>query len=370
VKSAFIIIAIVFVSILSYFFYLGKNAKNNNPVYVNYTKAKKAQFVSSISSTGKIKSKQKEIVKSLMYGIIIDCGFQNKNHVKRGSVIAKLSMVERELRKKQQQLQLAEIDLQFLNEQYKKSLDLFNKQSISERELKELKIKKYKQKIVAQNLKEEIADKNIKASFNGMIANKKFNHLDRAFSGTELFTLIDTGAIIIEIPVLQTDITKVCAGQKVIFNSNTLPGSRHGKITEISSLADQYGNENYRQNRAVLFNVYASINTLPGDKILFGSNIESTIILDKKDSTISIPLESITYREESKIVYVIEGSKAKQKMVETGLYNDKSVEIIFGLIEGEKVITRGNLDVVDGCSVVTERMAAKKKRFYGFPFFR
>ena len=369
-KSAFIIIAIVFVSLLSYFFYLGKSAKNNNPVYVNYTKAKKAQFVSSISSTGKIKSKQKEIVKSLMYGIIIDCGFQNKNHVKRGSVIAKISMVERELHKKQQQLQLAEIDLQFLNEQYEKSLGLFNKQSISERELKELKIKKYKQKIVAQNLKEEIADKNIKASFNGMIANKKFNHLDRVFSGTELFTLIDTGAIIIEIPVLQHDITKVCAGQKVVFSSNTFSEIRYGRIEEISSLANQYGNTNYRQNSAVTFNVYASITILPDDEMLFGSNIKATIILRKKEQAISIPLESLLYREESKIVYVIEEGKAKQKRVKTGLYNDKVVEIVSGLIEGEKVITRGNLDVVDGCSVVTERMAAKKKRFYGFPFFR
>ncbi|MBC8184953.1 efflux RND transporter periplasmic adaptor subunit [candidate division KSB1 bacterium] len=344
--------------------------KKNNPVYVNYIETKKGHFVSSITATGKIISKRKEIVKSLMYGIIIDCGFQNKEFVKKGSVIAKIRMVETELLKKQQQLQLAEIDLQLFNEQYEKSLSLFDKQSISERELKESKIKRYKQKIVVQNIKEELVDKQIDASFDGMILNKKYNHLDRVFNGTELFTLIDTGSINIEIPVLQQDITKVYVGQQVIFNSNTLPGSRYGEVTEISSLADQYGNKNYRRNSAVLFNVYSSINTLPEDKILFGSNIDAQIILQVKDNTIHVPLESILYREDSQIVYVFEKGKAKQKKVETGLYNDKSVEIISGLGEGEKVITRGNLDVKDGCNVVTERLSAKKKRFYGFPFFR
>jgi RND family efflux transporter MFP subunit len=356
---------------VSYLFYFSEKAGHDDPVYVEYYEVQRGLFISSISTTGKIISRKIEIVKATSYGVILDEGYQNLNDVKKNKVIAKIRLDERELQKKQQQLKLAEIDLQLLGEQRIQGEELFQAKAISERELKEMKIREYKQEVYVQDIKEEMAAKEIAASFDGVIMNKKFNHLDRVFSGTELFTLVDVQDICVEMPIFQQDINKVSVGNNVILTSNTFNDQRHGEIIEISTLADQSTTQSYRQNTAVTFNVYSSINILPDDQILFGSNVDAKIVLEEIDNSISIPLEAILYREAGKIVYTIENEKAIEKLVETGHYNDDFAEIISGLSEEEKVITRGNLDVENGTKVITQKSGDQKKRKSNVaPFFR
>jgi RND family efflux transporter MFP subunit len=361
-KTVFIIIGIMLIVGVSYLFYFSKQARHDDPVYVEYYEVKRGTFVSSISATGKIISRKVETVKATSYGIILDAGYQNLSAVKKNTVIARIRMDERDLQKKQQQLKLAEIDLQLIREQRLQGQELFQAKAISERELKEIKIREYKQEVYVQDINEEIADKEIIASFDGVIMNKKFNHLDRVFNGTELFTLVDIHDICVELLIFQEDISKVSVGQKVILSSNTFNGQRQGIVTEISTLADQSNAQNYRQNTAVSFNVYSSINILPEDQILFGSNVDSKVVLDEIANTISVPLEAILYRDAGRVVYIIQNDKAIAKVVETGKYSDDFVEIISGLSEKEKVITRGNLDVENGTKIINQKLGEQKKR--------
>lgn len=370
-KTVFIITGIMLIAAASYLFYFSKQAGPDDPVYVEYYEVKRGPFVSSISATGKIISRKVEIVKATSYGVILDAGYQNLTAVRKNAVIAKVRLDEQELQKKQQQLKLAEIDLQLIREQRIQGEELFQAKAISERELKEMKIREYKQEVYVQDIKDEIADKEIIASFDGVIMNKKFNHLDRVFSGTELFTLVDVHDISVELPIFQEDISKVSVGQKVILTSNTFNGQRQGTIIEISTLADQSNTQSYRQNTAVTFNVYSSINILPTDQILFGSNVDAKIVLGEIENTMSIPLEAILYRDADKIVYVIENEQAIEKIIETGHYNDDFAEILSGLSEREKVITRGNLDVENGTKVATQKSDIQKKLSSNVtPFFR
>ena len=354
------IISAIFFAAAGYFFFFKDTVDRKSPVSVSYVEVKKGPFVVSITTTGKIVSRRKEIVKSTGAGIILDAGFQNKTYVKKGTVIAKLRLEQKELQKKQQQLKLAEIDLQILREQLEQAQELFTAKAISERELKELQIREYKQQVSVKDIKEESADKSIEASFNGMIVNKKFNHLDHVYDDMELFTLIDANDIYIELPIFQQDITKVHLGQTVILTCDTFKGSREGEITEISNMASNPDSRNYRQNRMAAFNIYSTINSLPGDQVLFGSHVDAEIVLEKKENILSIPLEAILYRNNKKIVYIIEDGEAIQKTVETGDYNESFIEINSGLIGGEKVIIRGNLDVEDGEEVLLEGIFPEK----------
>ncbi|MBD3289443.1 efflux RND transporter periplasmic adaptor subunit [candidate division KSB1 bacterium] len=363
-KTVFTILIVIFFAAMAYYFYFGDNARNVEPISVEYVEAKKGPFVSSISTTGTIISRKVETVKSTSFGIILDSGFQNRDYVTKGSVIARIRLNDRDFQNKQQQLKLAQIDMKILREQRQQSEELFQAKAISERELKELKIREYKQQVHVNDIKEEMADKEIEASFDGMVVNKKFNHLDRVYNGTELFTLIDSEDISVELPIFQKDITKVHVGQQVIFTSNIFKDVRTGEISEISTITTQSGNQNYRQNRATTFNVYSSIHTLADDQILFGSNIDAEIVLGKKDSVISIPLEAILYRNDEKIVFTIADGKATQKEVQTGDYNENVIEIISGLTDGDRVITKGNLDVEDGLAVITKDRIDKQDKSY------
>ena len=54
--------------------------------------------------------------------------------------------------------------------------------------------------------------------------------------------------------------------------------------------------------------------------------------------------------------------------METGKYNEKLIEVISGLKEGDKIITKGNLDVSDGMRVTTEKENRSSEPFI-FRFF-
>ena len=53
-------------------------------------------------------------------------------------------------------------------------------------------------------------------------------------------------------------------------------------------------------------------------------------------------IDALLIKNGSTIVYVIEDNIAKLKTVKTGIPYQDSIEIIKGLNEGEKVVTRGN----------------------------
>jgi len=370
VKKIIIVSAIVIVALGLSFLYFGARADGGDPTFVEFVDIEKTPFIYSISVTGKTISRKMELVKAPVQGIILDSGYKNKDNLKKGTIIARVKLEDQEFLKKQQQYELARIDLDLAREQRELAEELLAAKAIPERDVKQLKIQEYKQQINMGNLEAELAPKELVANFSGMIVNKKFNNQDRIASGTELYTLIDVTALCVELPVFQQDVPKLKVGQQVILTSDTFDSTRNGEITEISTVATQPEDNRSRRNVAATFNVYTTINELPEDKTLFGSNIDAEIVLAEMDSVISIPLEAILYSEDEKIVFVFENGKARERPVETGKCNDTTIEIVSGLTEGEKVITRGNLDLKDGTAVTIERQSTRRRNPFVLPYFR
>lgn len=292
-----------------------------------------------------------ELVKCPINGLVLDQGFKNQDCVTKGTVIAKIRLDQQEYRKKHQQENLAEIDLQIAREQLEHAEELYRAKAISDREVFELKVKVRKQEVYVSNLVDELKDQEIKASFNGMIVNKQFNHLLRVYIGADLLTLVDAHDVCVELSVNQQDITRLHVGQNVIFSAASLIGHRDGRVTEISPIA----NPSDSQNMPIAFFAYSTIILQAGEQILFGSSVDAEIELENRDNVLMLPLEAVLYRESQKIVFVIENGKAWQLSVETGNCNEDFIEIVSGLTEGDKIITRGNLDVENNSEVVISR---------------
>jgi HlyD family secretion protein len=62
-----------------------------------------------------------------------------------------------------------------------------------------------------------------------------------------------------------------------------------------------------------------------------------TIIIDKLQDVLYVPIQSVVTIEDKKVCYVT-GSPAEKRDVVTGLFNDDFVEIKSGLTEDEKVV--------------------------------
>ena len=80
------------------------------------------------------------------------------------------------------------------------------------------------------------------------------------------------------------------------------------------------------------------------------------LVLDKKDNTISVPLNTVIESSGEKYVFVVdENNVAHKTIVETGLKNDEYIEITSGVNMGDKVVTTGQDFLSDGSTVsITE----------------
>ena len=78
------------------------------------------------------------------------------------------------------------------------------------------------------------------------------------------------------------------------------------------------------------------------------------IFLKSKKQIKTIIKDALLIKNGNTVVYVIEGNIAKLKPVKTGISYQDSIEVIDGLEEGEKIVTRGNERLIPNQKVEIE----------------
>ncbi|MDD5428386.1 MAG: efflux RND transporter periplasmic adaptor subunit [Candidatus Omnitrophica bacterium] len=158
--------------------------------------------------------------------------------------------------------------------------------------------------------------------------------------------------LIVQAQVDETDIGKVKVAQKATITLDAYPQIKiTGKVNHI-----YYESETV--NNVVIY--YADI--LP-DRVpdVFRSGMSATaeIVENEKQDVLTVPAEAITGNEEGQRIAVVArpGNKPEERIVETGLSDDKNVEIVSGLSESDKVLVR-----------VQKYEAAKEAKSGGNPF--
>ena len=73
------------------------------------------------------------------------------------------------------------------------------------------------------------------------------------------------------------------------------------------------------------------------EKLKTGMTADVDIIIDKKADVLYVPIESIVEHGEWKGVLVLKDGKFVPRRIKTGLQDETRVEVVEGLIEGEKV---------------------------------
>tara|TARA_B100001939_G_scaffold347254_2_gene368290 strand:- start:1800 stop:3005 length:1206 start_codon:yes stop_codon:yes gene_type:complete len=81
--------------------------------------------------------------------------------------------------------------------------------------------------------------------------------------------------------------------------------------------------------------------------------VEATIIVDRAENVVQVPLSALFRQEEGWAVFAVEGGRAILRPVTVGRRNDRQAEILTGLAAGETIILHPGNDVVDGIRVVS-----------------
>lgn len=347
-----LIVGLIVVVGASGYFYMMSGRVSEPPKSVQFVPVQQGQFTAYLVGRGKLVAKKTEQLSSLIGGTVSDKGVPVGQFVRKGTPIAGLRLVEHELKKRQQDLEFALIDLELAEAQVLQSQELLRAKAISERELKDATIRKFKQDKLVQSLREEVGERVMRAGFDGLLVEKLFRNNERVSAGAVLATIVDTSSYAAEIAVPQRNMRGVHQNQTIQFVSELFVGTRHGIVQEISRSSltkqqSQFGGMDTEPE----FIVKGSFERAPFDRVLIGSQIEARFILQEKENALFVPIEVIVYQNDTSTVLLAAKGKAVRRVVKIGLINERLIEIEQGVSMGDTLLTGGTLDVDDGSSI-------------------
>lgn len=136
----------------------------------------------------------------------------------------------------------------------------------------------------------------------------------------------------IETQFPENALTKLAVGQSVhVTNYNIKSDTLKGRLTQLSPAI----NEDTRT-----FSGYIAIDN-PDLKLRPGMFAKADVVTIRKDSVLSIPKNIIKNRRGGKLVYTVDRNSATEKVIRTGISDDKYIEIETGLEPGDKIVIKG-----------------------------
>jgi HlyD family secretion protein len=151
----------------------------------------------------------------------------------------------------------------------------------------------------------------------------------------EIITIPSAAGMIAQVSLHESVLKQVEPGQPATIKVDALPGREFtGRVRFVSVMADQnsyWANPNLRLYRTevVLDDVVPEMRP--------GMSCAIEIQVDEIADTLFVPVQSVFRRGEQSLAFVERGGSVEERVVEVGRYNDRWVQVLSGLDEGDVV---------------------------------
>jgi HlyD family secretion protein len=202
------------------------------------------------------------------------------------------------------------------------------------------------QELNVQQKQSAYNDSFVRAPFAGVVAALDVSQGDSVSNGTAIGTFI-TEKKVADISLNEVDVAKVKAGQKVTLTFDAIDDlTIAGQVIQVDLVGTVSGG-------VVSYNVKIAFDT-EDSRIRSGMSANASIIVDSKQDVLVVPSGAIKNQNGTSYVEVVDKSIAvsadnqgsvlstlpTQQIVQTGVTDDTSTEIISGLGEGDKIVTK------------------------------
>jgi len=188
----------------------------------------------------------------------------------------------------------------------------------------------------------------VKANIDGYVADLKIVEGQQISGGFRSMNLVDYKSIIMEIPVLESEVSELKKGRKVEVKFEAMKDTVFtGVIKSVSAVVDKSTGTGMAQVK------------IPNKDLLIKSGMSGNVRIEGRiyNDKVIVPNEAILTRDNRKLVFTAEGSKAKWVYVTTGLSNFNSTEIILEkedpkLKLGDKIIVTNNYTLAHDADII------------------
>lgn len=280
---------------------------------------------------GTVRTKTRAVVEAKASGRILAMPVVLGQVVKAGDVLAEIDA--REIRARYEQVRAQ-------RDQAARDLDraraLMNKQVSSRQEFDSVMARHEVAEAALNEAGTLLDHARVTAPFDGIVARKLAEVGDLAVPGKPLLEIEDRGSLRFEADVPEALIAGVAAGQKITVTIPSTAQVLSGEVVEVSPTADA-------ASRTFFIKL-----DLPPDPGLRAGQFGRAAIPVGSAHSVRIPDSAVVRRGQMEIVFVQSERGAVLRLVRTGKRFGDEIEVLSGLVPGERVITSDPATLVDG----------------------
>jgi multidrug efflux system membrane fusion protein len=188
-----------------------------------------------------------------------------------------------------------------------------------------------------------VKDSSVRPPKAGLINSRHVATGEYATVGRLIAKLLDVSALYVRFSIPESDSTRVVKGMKITFTTRVQGDKAYeAEVYWVSQTADSRTRSVDCKARLL----DAPPNLKPG----FSGLVK--IVVEERGDALLVPSTAVLPTERGFVGYVIEGGKAKERLLRLGVRTlDDRVEILDGLAEGESLVIRGGSVLQDGRDV-------------------
>ena len=272
-----------------------------------------------------------KVASVIRYRIVEICDCEGKA-VAKGDVLARLD--DREVKAQLQELKARE---EFLKSEMNRVSSLIAKGAATTQayERAAMDLQQVQGQILVQL--EKINDYTIVSPMDGVVLRRDGEIGEIAEVGQIIYRVGVPKPLQVVAEVNEEDIPRVQVGQVTLFRTDAFPERRiEGKVREITPMGD------------VTAKTYRIKIALPDDTPLKPDmSVESNIITGEKPNALLVPADAV----QNNNVFLVDGYRVRRRAIKVGIRGTRTIEVLSGLSEGERVASPASATLKDGDKV-------------------
>ncbi len=346
-KKTIIIVATILVAVGAMGWTLASNKQEidsrkevkttNQDITVTVAQAQMKATGNELQLVGTAEANREVMVASESGGKITLVNFKLGDYVSQGAILATVDDTYKRLA-----YENAQLSFNKYKDDYERYQVLRKGDAVSETQLRDMKLAYENAQIQLQNAKKQLDDTRIVAPFSGYITSQNVEMGAYVNVGTPIAGIADISRLKVSLAVSENNVYELRTGQEVGVCTSIYPDVCYkGTISNISP----------KGSSAHTYPIEIIINNNSKNPLKAGTYVNVNVNMGKSVPALMIPRDAIVSSVKDPSVYVVNGETVSLVKISKGRDYKSDLEVLAGLKEGDRVVTNGQINLMDGAKV-------------------
>jgi len=332
-----------------------KKEQPERAVNVRIATVEKKKIQPYLETTGTLKADEEVTVSSEVDGIVRQIKVNEGSPVNKGTLLVEINEIDYMLDWKRSESALKQVEANLANAQaeYKRKDTLYKEELITQQQFDDISTKLAlaeaeldRAKATLAISKEKLVRTKVYSPLTGAVKEKRVSVGDYVRNGTPLLQLIKINPLKLNFTISEKDAASIKIGQEVAFR------------------VDSYATKQFKGRVGLIYpNVEERTRTLQAEAIVPNANhmlkpgfFARTLIYTAAPREVVVaPITALLYDNAVIRIFVVDGDKARERVVKIGGKYGEFVEVVEGLKELEQIVVIGQNNLSEGVKVNVAR---------------